>query len=359
MKQGAETVPRPFAAVSGLAWRFLVVAAAGYIILLLLVKLRVVVLPVIIALFISTLLVPLAAWLRGKGWPRLLATWTVLLGSLVLIAAVFALLAPQVSDELGELGQSVRSGSEQVLAWLVDGPLNLTRAQVDGYVDRAVSRLQENSSVLTSGVLTGAVVAAEAVAGAVLTLVLVFFFVKDGDNMFSWLTTQFGAGHRHHVQAVGARAWGAMSSYVRGTAVIALVDAILIGIALLVIGVPLVVPLMVLVFFGGFFPLVGAVLAGAVAALVALVTNGPFDALLVVGAVTIIQQVEGDVLQPVVLGRAVRLHPVVILLALTAGAVLGGIAGAFLAVPVTAVATSVGSYAREQVRPPPEAAAAP
>ena len=140
-----------------------------------------------------------------------------------------------------------------------------------------------------------------------------------------------------------------MGAYVRGTALIALVDAVLIGIALLLIGVPLVPALMVLTFFGAFLPLVGAVAAGVVAALVALVSGGPLDALLVVGAVTIIQQVEGDVLQPVVLGRAVKLHPVVVLLALTSGAVIAGIAGAFLAVPTTAVATAIGGYARAQL----------
>jgi predicted PurR-regulated permease PerM len=315
-----------------------------------LVRLRLVVIPVIIALLISTLLVPLSTRLRKRGWPRLLAAWAVFLGSLLLLAGIVTVLAPQVADELDQLGESVRRGSERVIAWLVDGPLNLTRAEVDNYVDQAIERMRQNASSLTSGVLAGAVVAAEVLAGILLVLVLVFFFVKDGDNIFAWITKQFRADHRHHVQEAGRRAWDAMGAYVRGTAVIALVDAVLIGIALLIIGVPLVLPLTVLTFFGAFFPLVGAVIAGAIAALVALVSTGPLDALLVVAAVTVIQQVEGDVLQPVVLGRAVKLHPVAILLALTAGAVVAGIAGAFLAVPVTAVATAIGRYTKEQTR---------
>ncbi|MFN2488576.1 MAG: AI-2E family transporter [Actinomycetota bacterium] len=334
--------------MAALSWRFLVIVAAGWLIVMALVTLRIVVLPLIIALLISTLLGPPAAWLRAHAWPRLLAAWTVLFGSLLVLAALVTVLAPQVSSELGDLAQSARAGFEEVATWLVEGPLELTRDQVDRYVDRAVEQARSNSSIITSGVLTGAIAAAEAIAGAVLTLVLVFFFIKDGDDMLEWGLKQFPQGTREHARAVAHRAWDSMGAYIRGTAVIALVDAVLIGIALLVIGVPLVVPLMVLTFFGGFFPLIGAVLAGAIAALVALVTNGPLDAFLVAGAVTMIQQVEGDVLQPVVLGRAVRLHPVVILLALTAGAVLGGIAGAFLAVPVTAVATSVGSYAKAQ-----------
>jgi len=332
--------------VGALAWRFLVVAAAAWIVLLLFTRLRVVVLPAIVALLISTLLVPIKEWLQRRGTPSLLATWATVLGSLLLLVGLVALIAPQVADELDNLGTSIRQGTEEVLSWLADGPLNLSRGEVNTYIDRAAEQLRANSSAITSGVLAGAVVAIEVVAGMFLTLVLVFFIIKDGDDMWEWVTNQFSASNRRHVVAVGERTWQTLSGYVRGTALVALADAVLIGIALFVIGVPLIVPLMVLTFFGGFFPLVGATLAGAVAALVALVTTGPLDALLVVGAVTAIQQVEGDLLQPMVLGRAVRLHPVVILLSLTAGAVLAGIAGAFLAVPVAAVAASIGNYVK-------------
>ena len=345
--QPAEvTVPRQLAHIAALAWRVLVIIAAAWVVVAVLVRLRVVVIPVIISLLITTLLSPAVESLRRRGVPRLLSAWAVFLGALALVAGVVAVLAPQIGSEIDELGRRLQQGFEEVLAWLVEGPLDLTRAEIDRYVQRAVEAARSNTGVITSGVLTGAIKAAEVVAGLILTLVLVFFLLKDGDVFTSWIQRQVRPEQRHHVRALGQRAWAALSSYVRGTAVIALVDAVLIGIALVVIGVPLVVPLMVLTFFGGFFPLVGAVLAGAVAALVALVSGGPLDALLVAGAVTLIQQVEGDVLQPVVLGRAVRLHPVVILLALTAGAVLAGIAGAFLAVPVTAVATAIGSYVR-------------
>jgi predicted PurR-regulated permease PerM len=340
-------VPQGLQRAGALAWRFVAIVAAGWLIVVALVRLRVAVLPLIIAIMITTLLGPAAGWLRARGWPRLLAAWSVLLLSLALFASVFALLAPQVAAEIGELGSDVRAGFQQILRWLAEGPLQLTQEQIDSYIDRVQDQLSTNSGVITSGVVAGAVKAGEIIAGILLTLVLVFFFVKDGDAMFGWATDRLRPEQRRHARALGARAWSALSAYVRGTAVIALVDAVLIGIALVLIGVPLIVPLMVLTFLGGFFPLVGAVVAGAVAALVALVSGGVLDALLVAGATTVIQQVEGDVLQPVVLGRAVRLHPVVVLLALTAGAVLAGIAGAFLAVPVTAVATTVGSYYRE------------
>jgi predicted PurR-regulated permease PerM len=341
-------VPRALERSAAIAWRFVVLIAAAWFVVVALVRLRVVVLPVIIALLLSTLLAPLASWLAERGWPKLLATWTVVVGFLVLLTGIVVLLAPQVGSEMSTLGRDVREGSERVLEWLAEGPLELSQQEVNRYVDQAAEQLRANSSTITSGVLAGAVAVGEIVAGLLLTLVLVFFFVKDGKAMVEWTTSRLRPDQRHHARALSQRAWRALGSYVRGTALIAFVDAVLIGIALIVIGVPLVAPLMLLTFLGGFFPLVGAVLAGAVAALVALVSGGVLDALLVAGAVTIIQQVEGDVLQPVVLGRAVRLHPVVVLLSLTAGAVLGGVAGAFLAVPVTAVATAVGGYVREQ-----------
>jgi predicted PurR-regulated permease PerM len=327
-----------------------------WLVVIALVRLRLVVLPAIIALLVSTLLAPVALWLRDHGWPRLLATWVVVLGALLVLAGTLAILGPQVADELDDLGRSVREGTERVLTWLAEGPLQLSRQEVDRYIDRALESIRQNSQAITGGILQGAVLVGEIVAGILLTLVLLFFFVKDGDSMFEWIAVRFGR-HGRHVRAVGQRAWATLGSYVRGTALIALVDAVLIGIALVLIGVPLVPVLMVLTFFGAFFPLVGAVFAGLVAALVALVANGPFDALLVAGAVTLIQQVEGDVLQPVVLGRAVRLHPIVVLLSLTAGGVLGGIAGAFLAVPVAAVLTSIGSYARSELTNGDEVAA--
>ncbi|HEX2235062.1 MAG TPA: AI-2E family transporter [Actinomycetota bacterium] len=346
--EGRVRLPRSLVAAGGVAWRVVAIAAAGWLVLWLLIKLRVVVLPAIVALLITTILQPLASWLRARGWPRLLAAWAVLLAALVVVGGVFGLLAPQVASELGEVGQRARQGFEDVVEWLAEGPLDLSRSEIDRYLDQALDQVGQNTSAITSGVVAGAVALGEAVAGALLTLVLVFFFVKDGDGMFEWLTDRLGARVRPHAREVGERAWRALGGYVRGTAVVAVVDAVVIGIGLLLIGVPLVMPLAVLTFFGGFFPLVGAVAAGALAALVALVTNGVVDALLVVALTTAVQQIEGDVLQPIVLARSVRLHPVVILLSLTAGAVLAGIAGAFLAVPVAAVATVVGGYFRER-----------
>ncbi len=326
------------------SWRLLLVVLAGGLIIQALVHLHLVVIPVIAALFVTALLGPLAQRLKNKGWPPLLATWTVLLGAILVFAGLVAAIAPSVGAELDDVGASAGQGFEEVVDYLAESPLKLSKKDVDRYIDQAAQQVSANREKITAGVLLGAAKAVEVLTEFFLTLVLVFFFVKDGPAMFGWFESQFPRRNRRHVRALGERAWAAVGAYLRGTAVIALVDAVLIGITLLVVGVPLVAPLAVLTFFGAFFPLIGAVAAGVVAALVALVTTGVTAAAIVGGAILVIQQVEGDVLQPLVMGKAVRLHPVVILLALTAGAIVGGIVGAFLAVPVTAVAASIGNY---------------
>lgn len=335
-----------FDRAAGYSWRFLLIVAAAWVVLWVVVRLRLVVLPVIAALFITALLGPLAHRLRAKGVPRLLATWMVVLGAILLLVGVIAALAPAVGDELDEVGASAREGFEDVLDYLADSPLKLSRGEINRYLDRAVEQVSENRERITAGLLVGATKAVEFVTQLLLTLVLVFFFVKDGPELFRWFESQFPQRNRQHVRTIGERAATSITGYLRGIAIIGLVNAVLIAIVLLIVGVPLVLPLATLTFFGAFFPLVGAVAAGLVAALVALVTGGLVDALIVGGAILVIQQVEGDVLQPIVMGRAVSLHPVVILLALTAGAILAGIVGAFLAVPVAAVAASIGNYVK-------------
>ena len=344
-------VPRPLSIVAGYSWRLLVILVAAAAVIYALVKLRLIVLPVIIALLLSTLLAPLVDRLKQRRWKPALATWTVFGAAILLLVGFVALVSPQVAAQIGDMGDAVRQGSDQVLEWLTRGPLDLSQEEIQGFIDRMGQRIRENSSSITGGVVSGAIAIGEGIAGFFLTLVLLFFFLKDGDKIGGWILRQFSEPQRTHVAESGRRAWAALGGYVRGTAVVALVDAVLIGILLAVLGVPLLVPLVVLTFFGAFFLLVGATVAGIVAALVALVTEGVSDALIVGAGILVIQQVEGDVLQPLVLGRSVKLHPIVILLSLTAGAILAGIAGAFLAVPVAAVAVSVGSYLRSLGRP--------
>jgi putative heme transporter len=335
---------------AAVSWRVLVIVAAAALLLYLLVQLRLVVLPVILALFLSTQLVPPANLLRRRGLPPSAATATVVVGAVLLLAGVVLLLVTQVTPQLSTLRQQVTTGIEDVQRWLATGPLNISQDELSGTFDRLRASFGGDGRGIARGVLTGATVAGEIVAGIILTLVLTFFFVKDGHRITGFLLDVVGEERREDARAIGRQAWETVSAYLRGVATVGLVDAVLIGIGLVIVGVPLVIPLAVLTFFGAFFPLVGAFLAGALAALVALVAKGPLAALIVIGITVGVQQLEGHVLAPVVLGRAVNLHPVAILLALTAGAVLAGIVGAFLAVPVMAVTWTVLVYLRQRGR---------
>jgi putative heme transporter len=328
------------------AWRFLVVVAATLILVYVLVTLRLIVIPMVVALLISTLLVPLAERLRRRGLPSLLATWIVFAVSLGLVAAIVYFIVPAIADELDNLSRDVRQGTEDVITWLTEGPLDLTRAEIDDYIDRIADQVRERQSSIVSGAFKGAYLLVEVVVGALLTAVLTFFFVKDGNRIATALLDMFPERRRDDIRTVSRRSWEALGAYIRGTAIVGLVDAVAIGGTMLVLGVPLVIPIAVITFFGAFFPLVGAVVAGVIAALVALVTTGFVPALILAAATIVVQQVEGDVLQPLVLGRAVNLHPLVILLSLTAGAIVAGIAGAFLAVPVAAVGAVVVAHLR-------------
>ncbi len=344
----APRFPLGLAWAVGLSWRFLVVAAAAGLAAFLLLQLRLVVVPAVAALLLSTLFVPPVAWLRRHRWPPLLATWAVLLAAATALAGVVVLIVPRVGDELDDTGRAVQEGLRRIKDWLVEGPLGLSREDIDRYVNLLADNVRDNASTITSGLASGAYLAVEVVAGILLVLVFTFFFVKDGDRICSWALRHLDEDHRQLARALARRVWETAAAYVRGMAVVAAVDAAVIGLGLAVIGVPLVLPLAALTFVGAFLPLVGAVAAGAVAALVALVTAGAGAALLVVALVVVVQQVEGDVLAPLVMGRALKLHPLVIIVALTAGAVTAGVLGAFFAVPVTAVAVAVGNELRSQ-----------
>jgi len=343
-------VPRSLRVAAALSWRVLVVAAAVALLALVLARMRLVVLPVFAALVLATVLVPVADRLQRRGLPRSLATLAALLGAALLLVGVAAALAPAAIGELDDVDLSVQGGLEEVEDWLRDGPLGLSETRVDELVDRAQEELRTRSGTIAGGALGGAVVAVEVIAGALLTLVLLFFFVRDGERIWRWVVGLAPERHRRDVQEIGVRAWATLTGYLRGTAIVAFFDAALIGLALFLLGVPFALPLAVLTFFGAFIPLAGAAVAGFAAAMVALVSEGFFTALIVVGVVIVVQQVEGDVVQPLVVGKTLELHPVAILLAVTAGAVIWGVIGAFVAVPLVAVVARSASYLRSRPR---------
>ncbi|MFD7021501.1 AI-2E family transporter [Promicromonospora sukumoe] len=297
-------------------------------------RLTLVVIPVLIALVLAAAISPLVSFLRRHGWPSLLATWTSLLALVALLSAIVWLVVRAVADQWDELGRQALDGFDSLQTYVQELPFDITGDQIAAVRDSAVNLLQ--SDTFGSGAIAGVSQTADFIAGFFIMTVVLFFFLKDGPAMWEFLLRPF-EGHRYERgQRVGAATVSTLGGYVRGTAIVALVDAVGIGIGLAIVGVPLVIPLSVLVFLLAFIPLVGATLAGIIAALVTLVAVGPVEALIVVAIVVAVNQLEGDFLQPIVMGRTLRLHPLVILFALTAGTVLAGITGAVLAVPVAA-----------------------
>jgi len=342
-------VPHGLVVAAGVAWRLILLAVAGVVVGLVLLRLRLVVIPFVVA-------VALAAILRGQTaqlarvLPRSLSALVVTLSSTTLLGTVVWLVVRSVRDQYDELATQTTAGLVRVQDLLVD--LGVERPRLEELQQQAVAALSDNQERITAGVLSGATVLAEVVAGLVLTVVLLFFCLRDGRQMWEWTVRQVPRAVCTQVDVGGRAALGTLAGYLRGTAVLGAFDAVGIGLALLLLQVPLAVPLAALVFLGGFVPLVGATLTGAVAVLVALVANGPVTAGLVLVAVAVVQQVESQVVAPVVLGRTLELHPVAVTASLTAGAVLGGVLGAAASVPVVAALWAVVRALREDMDDP-------
>lgn len=336
-----SSVPQGLRTASELSWRVLVVAAAVIALAIVAAELRLIVLPVIFALIAATVLDPLVGWLHRHGVPRVLGALGTVLVSLAIVATIVAFLIEPLVTGFDTLVDDVGNEISRVPEEIGEGTLGLSSERVDDLVDRVSNEVEGNAESLVGGVLSGALLVGEAIAGLLMTIVLLIFFLKDGPRMWAWILERMPRRRQPVVDAAGRRTWWLLGRYLRGVVIIGLVDAVGIGVGLIIVGVPHVVPLVVLTFFGGFFPIVGAILAGSVAVFVALVSLGFVEALIVLAIVIAVQQFEGNVVDPVVLGYAVRLHPTVTLLAVTGGGVLGGIIGAFLAVPLVAVVSSV------------------
>lgn len=336
---------------AAIAWRLLVVGAAIYFTWQVLQRVSVVALSAIIGLFPASLLWGPVKWLKRKGWRPLLATWTVLLASLLVVVGIGFLVVPPLVDGIEPLVADVTQAFDDLQDWLVEGPFGLSRGQVNSFIDGLTTQLQEwASGVGGSGLLSGAAAIAEIITGFVLALIVAFFVLKDGDRVAARLHERLSASKADKVRRGSRVAWTTMSRYVKGLAVVGIVDATAIAIGLLIVGVPLVVPLSILVFIGAFFPLIGAFTSGLFAVAVALVNGGITDALIVLAIVVAVQQLEGDVILPLIFGRTMQLHPLVILLAIAIGGVAFGIIGAFLSVPITAVIVAVN----QELSPNPE-----
>ncbi len=325
----------------------LLLAGTAWLVLAILLRVPLVTVTVAVALLLTALVQPVAAWLcRRRLHPALAALVTVLLLVTALTGAGF-LVGFRAAGKLRDLTRPLAAGIDRIRVWLVEGPLGLDPQQVTEVRNGAVTQIYELAPEPTAA----ARMALQLLAAVVLVAFLLFFLLKDGTRMWAWLLERLPDRRREQVDGAGRCAGGVVSGYVRGIVLVALIDAVGIGLALVVLGVPLWLSLTLLTFVGAFVPIFGATVSGVVAVLVTLVTNGLGDAVIVLVVVLAVQQLEGNVLHPVIVGRALRLHPVVILLAVTAGTLLWGLGGALMAVPVVAVTYRVLEYVREHPAP--------
>ncbi|WP_344648075.1 AI-2E family transporter [Cryptosporangium japonicum] len=339
-----ESVPVALRVGAAWAWRLAIVAVVLYGLFHLISMLRVVVIPLMVALLLAALLEPAAGFLRRMGAPRALAATTILVFGLVLVFGTLTLVVQAFINGLADLTDQVNQALNEGRDWLLSGPLHISQGQIDQYVERAQTWLSENSSSLTSGALSTATTLGEVVTGFFLVLFTTFFFLKDGAQIWRFLTRLLPRPARPAVRQAGHYSWHTLTSYVRATVFVAFVDALGIGIGLAVLKVPLTLPLAALVFLGAFIPVIGATLSGAVAVAVALVTQGPVPALIILAVVIGVQQLEGHVLQPLIMGRAVALHPLSVILAIAIGITVAGIVGGLVAVPLLAVLNTAIRY---------------
>lgn len=324
-----------------MAWRLLVVGAAVFFGWQLLKHVSVVVLSAIIGLFPAALLWGPVKALKRRGWPPLLATWAVILVALLVVVGLGFLVVPQLAKGIEPLTADLTAAYDSLIRWISEGPLNISEAEVQRYSDMLIEQLQASAAALGTGLLSGAVAVIEVLTGFILALIVAFFVLKDGDRIRDRILNRLSPVSAAKAARGSQAAWKTLNNYIKGLAITGVVDATAIAIGLLIVGVPLVLPLSMLVFFGAFFPLIGAFLSGLVAVAVAFVNGGVVDGLIVLAIVVGVQQLEGDVVMPLVFGRAMQLHPLVVLLAIAAGGVAFGIVGAFLAVPTAAVIVAV------------------
>lgn len=333
-------MPYPFRVAAAVCWRFLAVVGALTVIGYVLVQLRVVAIALAIALLLTAGLVPLVEWLTRRRVPRGLATAVVVVGGLAGFGGLLVFVIQAFVAGLPDLRQQVRSSVEALRDFLEGGPFGLPPVNFDTLLNQISSAVSSNTGTVTSGALSTALNVGEFLSGLVLAIFALIIFLYSGGSIWRFLLKLVPAPVRSDVDVAGQRSFTTLVGYARATILVAVVDAVGIGIGLLAVGAPLVIPLTALIFLAAFVPIVGAVVSGALAVLVVLVANGLIPALIVLGVVLGVQQLEGNVLQPLILGRAVQLDALAVVLAVAVGAVLAGITGALLAVPLLAALNS-------------------
>jgi predicted PurR-regulated permease PerM len=332
-------VPGLLQVAAAWSWRLLLTGLVIYVVFRFAVFLRLVTLPFIAAMLLTALLQPFVAWLRRHRLSPLLSTWCAFFLALIVIAGAITLLANQISSQYPVLFNEVQKTVTQVQHSLAGSPFHVSQTRLSRLSSDLLKYISQHKSVVAGTVLTGGKYAAEFITGIIVTLFISFFLLKDGAGIWHWLIHRMQPEARRRLAAAGDQAWRALVNYMRGTTVVALIHSLLLGLAMWILGVPLVLPLMVLIFIAAYIPLIGILLVGALAILIALVTKGVVAAVILLAVLLVENQIEGHLLQPLVVGRIIKLHPLAIILVLAVGGVIAGIPGAIIAVPTAAVIT--------------------
>jgi predicted PurR-regulated permease PerM len=349
-------VPHSLRIAAAWSWRLIVIGLVGWVLLRVIGTISIVVIPLAIALLLSALLSPAVGVLFRHRMPRSLATFLVMIGGLAAVAGTLTLVINQFVDGLPQLTSNASEGVRQIQDWARTGPLHLSDQQLNQAIASVQDWINANTSKLTATGVATAATLLELITGGLLVLFSTFFFLRDGGRIWRFLVRLLPIAARWRVDDAGRAAWATLVAYVRATVLVAFIDAVGIGIFLVILRIPFPFPLAALVFLGAFVPIVGASVSGAVAVLVALVDKGWLIALIVLGAVIFVQQLEGHVLQPLIMGRAVAIHPLVVIVGIASGVVVAGIIGALVAVPLIAVLnTGIRLLARRRPEVPPDA----
>jgi predicted PurR-regulated permease PerM len=336
-------VPAGLRIAAAWSWRIILVGALLYLVLQAMGLVLEVFVPVLVALLLAALLQPGAAALVRRRWPRSLAALTMLLVGILVVAGIITLVVNRVVADWSSLTTQIGQGLAQVQKTIVR-TFPVTQSQLDTLVTQAQNAIGANKSAIASGAISTAGTVTQVFTGLLLTLLTLFFFLKDGRSIWLWVVGLMPRDARAYVDEAARRSWRTLVALVRATVAVALIDAVGIGIGLVVLGVPLALPLAALVFIGAFIPIIGSFIAGTVAVLVALVSNGFVTALIALGVVLLVMQLEGHVFSPLLLGRAVKIHPLAVVLGIATGLIVGGLFGALIAVPIIACLNVGGSY---------------
>ncbi|MET7289972.1 AI-2E family transporter [Streptomyces sp. NPDC005573] len=356
----AQAVPWGVRVAAEAGWRLLVLAGTVWVLMRVISAVQLVVFAFVVALLVTALLQPTVARLMRYGVPRGPATALTAISGFVVIGLMGWFVTWQVMENIDILSNQIQSGIDDLRNWLLKSPFHVTDKQINQIAKNLREAIGANTDQITSAGLEGVQVVVEALTGILLVFFSTLFLLYDGERIWQWSLKLVPAAARPGVAGAGPRAWRTLTAYVRGTVLVALIDAIFIGLGIYFLNVPMAVPLAVFIFLFSFIPLVGAVASGALAVVVALVTQGPFTAVMTLLVVLAVQQIEGHVLQPFILGRAVRVHPLAVVLTVAAGAMVAGVGGAVVAVPLVAVTNTVVGYLRQySMEQEPEVTAAP